>query len=335
MIGVGMVGTGFWAKMVQLPVFDQMPDFKVMGILSRQPANARKTAEKFGIPKTYETLEQLVLDPAVQLVNICAPNHLHCELALSAFEHGKDVICIKPLASNLADAKEMVQAAERSACRLFYAENVNFIPALSRLKEMVDAGTYGKLFRIKACQGIGQPHADWFQNRQLSGGGCLIDMAVHGLAFLNWFAGQSPAVRIHAEAGTFLHPYEVEDTSVIVVRFANGMIGQTEDSWSLAGGFDSRFEIFGTKGHAHLDLLSGHPIRSALGGTSEGGGSLFHYHASEEHFVKDGHLAMFRHFRDCLLTGAQCRSTGADGLRIMELVEAAYQSIGQQRPIEL
>ena len=119
--------------MVQLPVFDQIPDFKVMGILS-QPANARKTAEKFGIPKAYETLEQLVLDPAVQLVNICAPNHLHCELALSAFEHGKDVICIKPLASNLAEAKEMVQAAERSACRLFYAENVNFIPALSRLE---------------------------------------------------------------------------------------------------------------------------------------------------------------------------------------------------------
>jgi predicted dehydrogenase len=127
----------------------------------------------------------------------------------------------------------------------------------------------------------------------------------------------------------------VEDTSVIIIRFANGMIGQTEDSWSLAGGFDSRFEIFGTKGHAHLDLLSGHPIRSALGGASEGGGSLFHYHAIDEHFVKDGHLAMFEHFHDCLLTGEQCESTGADGLRIMELVDAAYQSIGQQRPIEL
>jgi predicted dehydrogenase len=334
-IGVGMVGTGFWANMIQLPVLGQIPDFQLIGVLSRDPENARKTAARFGIPTAYETLEQLVSDSAVQLVNICAPNNLHREFALAAFEHGKDVICIKPLATNLTEAREIVQAAERSGRRLFYAEDVNFIPALRRLKAMIDAGTYGKVFRVKACEGIGQPHADWFWDRQVSGGGCIIDMAVHGLAFLNWFAGKNRPVRIHAEAGTFLHSCDVEDTSVIVIRFENGMIGQTEDSWSLAGGFDSRFEIFGTKGHAHLDLLSGHPIRSALGGASEGGGSLFHYHAIEEHFVKDGHLAMFKHFRDCLATGESCQSTGREGLRIMELVDAAYKSIREQRPIEL
>jgi predicted dehydrogenase len=113
------VGTGFWAKMIQLPVFDQIPDFKVIGILAREPAKARKTAERFGVPKTYETPEQLVSDSAVQIVNICAPNHLHREFALAAFEHGKDVICIKPLASNLAAAKEMVEAAEKSGRACF------------------------------------------------------------------------------------------------------------------------------------------------------------------------------------------------------------------------
>jgi predicted dehydrogenase len=130
-IGVGMVGTGFWAKTIQLPVLDQIPDYQVIGLLSREPANARKTAEKFGIPKTYETPEQLVSDSAVQIVNICAPNHLHRQFALAAFEHGKDVICIKPLASNLTDAQEMVEAAERFGRRLFYAENVNFFPRSS------------------------------------------------------------------------------------------------------------------------------------------------------------------------------------------------------------
>src|SRR6476659_1128744 len=69
-IGVGMVGTGFWANMIQLPVLGQVPDFQVIGVLSRDPENARKTAARFGIPTAYETLEQLVSDPAVQLVNI-------------------------------------------------------------------------------------------------------------------------------------------------------------------------------------------------------------------------------------------------------------------------
>jgi predicted dehydrogenase len=335
MIGIGMVGAGFWANMIQLPVFQQIPEYNVVGILSRDPANAKKTAAKFNIRKAYNSVTELIMDPEVQVVNICAPNYLHSEIALAAFEHGKDVICIKPLASSLAAAHAMVQAAERAGRLLLYAENVKFIPALTRLKAMVDGGSYGSLFRVKACEGIGKPHADWFRDRRLSGGGCVIDMAVHGLAFLNWFAEDSRPVRIHAEVGTFLHPYDVEDTSVIVVRFENGMIGQTEDSWSLAGGFDSRFEVFGTKGHAHLDLLSGHPIRSALGGATEGGGSLFHYHAAEEHFVKDGHLAMFNHFRDCLLSGEVCRSAGADGLRVMELIDAAYQSITKQHPKEL
>src|SRR3984893_10087334 len=192
--------------MIQLPVFAQIPDFQVIVVLSREPANARRTAEKFGIPKAYETAEQLLSDPAVQIVNICAPNHLHREFALAAFEHGKDVICIKPLASNLAGAEEMVEAAERSRRCLFYAENVNFIPALRRLKAMVDAGTYGKVFRVKACEGIGQPHADWFRNRQVSGGGCVIDMAVHGLALLHWFAGRSLPATNQAEAVTLLSP---------------------------------------------------------------------------------------------------------------------------------
>jgi predicted dehydrogenase len=335
MIGVGMAGAGFWADTVHLPAFHRIPGFSVVGILSGTPDNGRKAAAKFGIPKVYESSMDLVRDPDIQLVNICVPNYLHADIALAAFEHGKDVICIKPLAHNLAAAIEMVRAAERSGRRLFYAENVPFIPALTRVKALVASGVYGDLFRLKACEGIGQPHAAWFSDPAQSGGGCIVDMAVHGLSFLKWMAGDSRPVRISAEAGTFVHECEVEDTSVITVRFENGIIGQTEDSWSLAGGFDSRFELFGTKGHALIDLLYGHPIRSALGGAIKGGGNLLYYHPIEEHFVKDGHLAMFTHFRDCLLNDAPCLSDGMTGLRIMELVDAAYRSIKEKRVVAL
>ena len=200
---------------------------------------------------------------------------------------------------------------------------------------MVDAGSYGSIFRVKACQGIGKLHADWFQDRAQSGGGCIIDMAVHGFAFLRWLAGESRPVRVVAEAGTFVHRQKVEDTSVIIVRFDNGMIGQTEDSWSLVGGFDSRFEVFGTKGHAMVDLLYGHPIRSALGGATEGGSNMLHFQAADDHFIKDGHLAMMSHFLDCIEHGVPCHSAGEDGLRILELVDAAYRSMERQSSVTL
>jgi len=336
MIRVGIVGSGFWARMVHIPAFQHIAGYEVIAVVAGRPERAKSVADEFGIQKHYANYEQLIRDRDIDVVDVCAPNALHAEVTLAALNHGKHVICIKPLATNLADAQRMVDEARKRDRSIYYAENVRFIPALTRLKEMVDAGTYGSIFRVKACQGIGKLHADWFQDPAQSGGGCIIDMAVHGLSFLQWFAGESRAVRVVAEAGTFVHRQNVEDTSVILVRFDSGIIGQTEDGWSLVGGFDSRFEVFGTKGHAMIDLLYGHPIRSVLGGeAAEGGVNVLRFQAVDDHFVKDGHLAMMTHFSDCIENGVRCRSTAEDGLRVMELVDAAYRSVNQLGTVTL
>jgi predicted dehydrogenase len=335
MIRIGIVGAGFWAKMIHLPAFRSIPGYQVIGLTSGSVEKARIVAQQFGIRKVYPNYHELIQDAEIDVVDICAPNSLHAEVTLQSLVNNKDVICIKPLATRLQDARRMVSEAQKRGRKILYAENVPFIPALTRLKAMIDEGVYGQIFRVKACEGIGQLHADWFKDPSRSGGGCIIDMAVHGLSFLQWMAGQSKPVRVVAEAGTFVHPQEVEDTSVILVRFDNGMIGQTEDSWSLVGGFDSRFEVFGTRGHAMIDLLYAHPIRSALGQAHEGGANALHFHPVDDHFVKDGHLSMMKHFLACLDNGAPCRSTGEDGLRVMELVDAAYRSLNQHCSITL
>jgi predicted dehydrogenase len=335
MIRIGLVGAGFWAKMIHLPTFQSIPGYQVVGLTSGSFENATMTARQFGIKKVYPDYHELIRDREVDVVDICAPNFLHAEVTLEALVQGKDVICIKPLATSLQEAQQMVAEAQERGRKIYYAENVPFIPALTRLKTLIDEGVYGKIFRAKACEGIGQLHADWFKDPGRSGGGCIIDMAVHGLSFLQWMAGEFKAVRVVAEAGTFVHQQEVEDTSVILVRFENGMIGQTEDSWSLVGGFDSRFEVFGTKGHAMVDLLYGHPIRSALGQAKEGGANALYFHPVDDHFVKDGHLAMMKHFLSCLESDGPCRATGEDGLRIMELVDAAYRSVNQHCSVTL
>jgi predicted dehydrogenase len=84
-----------------------------------------------------------------------------------------------------------------------------------------------------------------------------------------------------------------------------------------------------------VDLLYAHPIRSALGQAEEGGANALHFHAVDDHFVKDGHLAMLKHFLTCIESGEPCRSTGEDGLRIMEMVDAAYRSISQHSSVTL
>ncbi len=328
MIGVGIVGAGFWSRLVQIPAFMSIPGWNVVGIASGHRQNAESLAVEFGIEKVYDDYAGLIDDDSVEVVDIVTPNHLHREIAVRAMAAGKHVICIKPLAHTLGDAEAIVAAAQKYDRRLFYAENVLFTPALRTFKALVDEGVYGDVFRTKSIHGVGMPHGSWFFDPKLSGGGCIIDMAVHGLAFLDWFSGKAGVHSIHAEAGTFLHTsHPVEDTSVLQLRFDDGRMGQTEDSWATPGGFDLRYEAYGSTGHGFVDLLHGHPIRSITGGNVEGAANALRYHAVDEHFVKDGHRDMMQHFLDVLVDGVPNESGGLEGFRVMQLVEAAYRSV--------
>lgn len=334
-VGVGIVGAGFWSKLVHIPALQRLPGFAIVGVASSTEANAKAAAQASGIPKAFAGYRELIADPDIALVDIVTPNYLHREIAVAAMTEGKDVIIIKPLAMNLADAGAILEAAAKYGRKIFYAENVPFTPALIAFKALVDQGLYGKIFRSKSMHGVGGPHAAWFSDPAKSGGGAIIDMAVHGMAFQQWFANGANPVSIHAEAGSFVHDFPVEDTSVLLVRYDDGRIAQLEDSWSLPGGFDGRYEVFGTRGHGFLDLLYGHPIRSVLGGNSEGGSNSIHYHAVDDHFIKDGHLGMMEHFLACLTDGAECRSSGAHGYRIMQIVDAAYRSLQTGAPAKI
>ncbi len=328
MTGVGIVGAGYWSRLVQVPAFQAIPGWDIVGIASGRPQSARALADRIGLPEVFEDYKDLIEDDRVEVVNIATPNHLHREIAVRAMAAGKHVICIKPLAHTLRDAEAMLAAAEKYGRRLFYAENVRFTPALQALDELVREGTYGDVFRTKAIHGVGMPHGSWFLDPELSGGGCIIDMAVHGLAFLDWFSQQAEVSSVFARAANFVSPGSpVEDTSILQLSFADGRLGQTEDSWATPGGFDLRYEVYGSTGHAFVDLMYGHPIRSVIGGNAEARASSVRFDPVDAHFIRDGHRRMMEHFLDVLVDDAPLQSGGLEGFRIMQLVDAAYASV--------
>jgi predicted dehydrogenase len=331
-LGIAVVGAGFWAQEMHLPAFARIADAQVVGVAAARAANARAAADRFGVERSTDDYRELLRDPRVDVVDVVTPNDLHAEVALAAAEAGKHVICIKPLARTLAEGRRVVAAARAAGTRVFYAENVPFIPAVEQARRVVDAGGIGRVIRVKACEGIEAPHAEWFHDAARSGGGAIIDMAVHSLAFCAAFAG-APLATVYAEVATFVHErvtQPVEDTAVLTLRFANGVIGQCEDSWSLAGAMDSRFEVFGTEGRILVDNLHRQPLQVvsrtgyALGGQPVGSGWSFPGAIPGD--VADGHLAMLQHFLTCVRSGEPSRSEGEEGLRILAAVEAATRS---------
>ena len=336
-IGVAIFGAGFWANEMHLPVLSRLPGVSVKGIASGSDDHARRSAERFGIQRWTTDYRTLLDDPSVDIVDILAPNYLHAPMAIAAAQAGKHVMCIKPLALNMQEARQIEAAVQAAGTRFFYAENVPFIPALRRTREIIEEGALGEVFRVKACEGIGAPPNSWLFDPKKSGGGAIIDMAVHSLAFCRWMAG-GEVESVFAQAGTFVHQgkTENEDTATLILRFRNGVIGQCEDSWSLSGAMDSRFEVFGTQGRILIDNLHRQPIQvvsetgySYWGGPKESGkGWTFPLPLPGD--VNDGQYAMLEHFIDCLRSGRPSRSELADGIAIQATVEAAYRSLKSQ-----
>lgn len=330
-VGVGVIGCGTWANLMHLPAFQQIDKARVVAVASRSGKHARETANKFGVPHWYTDYRKLLDNPQVQVVDILTPNYLHAEMSIAAAEAGKHIICIKPIALKLEEANRMIKMANKKGVLLMYAENIMFVPSLVKVKQIVDEGKIGKVFRVKAYEGIPQPHASWFFDRTQMGGGCIIDMAVHSIAFCQWIA-ESKVERVYAEAGTFLHSMESEDTAVLTIKFSNGVIGHTEDSWSLVGAMDSRFEVFGTEGRIMVDNLYNHPIRMV---TREQKGWSFPLPQGGE--ILDGHLAMLEYFVDCVVEGKKPCLTGENGRSILAVVKAAYKSLktGRAETVEI
>jgi predicted dehydrogenase len=329
-VGVSVVGAGFWAREMHLPALAQLPGVRITSVVATSEESARRAAEPYGA-RALTDIAAAAQDPDTDVIDVVAPPDVHLAAVETAAAHGKHAICIKPLARDLDEADRMLAAVERAGTRLFYAENVPFIPALHEAKKVVDAGDIGDVFRVKACEGIGEPHSAWFYDPARSGGGAILDMAVHSLEFCRFFAG-APVTGVYAEAGTFVHGGRTtaEDTAVLTLRFANGVIGQCEDSWSLVGAMDSRFEVYGTRGRILVDNLHRQPLQVVTGDAG------WSYPMPIAGLVADGHLAMLGHFLDYLRTGAPSLCDGQVGRDVLAVVDAAYRSVasGQREEIK-
>lgn len=327
-LGVCVVGAGFWANQMHLPAFQRIPDARVVRVVSASEASARHLAETYGVPSWGTELAAALADPEVDVVDIVAPPDVHRDAVVAAAGAGKDAICIKPLARSVAEAEEMLAAVAGAGTRLLYAENVPFIPAVQEMKRLVDAGHIGDVFRVKASEGIGRPHSSWFFDPARSGGGAILDMAVHSLEFCRYFA-QAAIESVYADGGTFVWGEETsaEDTALLTLRFSNGVLGQCEDSWSLVGAMDSRFEVYGTGGRILVDNLHRQPIQVISQAGSPAGPAGWSYPMPVPGMLADGHLDMLSHFVDCLITGTPSRSEGQVGLEVLRVVDAATRSM--------
>lgn len=340
-IRVGVVGLGIGRHHVA--GYQAHPEAEVVGIADLDEARLAEIGDQYGVANRYATLGDMLAAQALDVVSVATPNKLHMPLTVEALEAGCHVLCEKPMAISAAEARQMLTAAEQAGRRLMISFSYRFNEQSQALKERVDAGELGEIYfgRTVWHRRRGMPRfGGWFGQKAMSGGGPLIDLGVHRLDLALWLMGYPKPVWVMG--GAYNHiaselalaqgvEYDVEDLAVAMIRFENGATLAVEASWAANVQERELMEtrLLGTRGGlVQRNLNEGYEFEAEL--YLERAGA--HYDM-KLHAPPRSRTNAMQHFIDCLVGDVPHIATGEEGLLVMEILDAIYESAGKGEPV--
>ncbi|HAJ95435.1 MAG TPA: hypothetical protein DCP02_04285 [Actinobacteria bacterium] len=271
-LGIGMVGYGFIGKVhtlsyLNLPYYYKpMPArLKMVGVASVPIADAQEGVEQAGFEFATDNWKDLLKRDDIDIIEVCTPNFLHKEIIIESLKAGKHVNCEKPLAMNLAEAKDIVEAADAHPALISQMTfEYRYQPAMMRAKKLIDEGFLGRIYSARIVylhSGNSDPNRPlhWKIQKKFCGGGSLYDLASHVIDLTRFLLGDFKKVFSRLEIFTKKRPLpgkpgefgevDVDDLALIMFESQNGCIGTLEGSKVATGVNDEyRIEIHGEKG---------------------------------------------------------------------------------------
>jgi 1,5-anhydro-D-fructose reductase (1,5-anhydro-D-mannitol-forming) len=291
----------------------------VTAVMSRDAERGKAYAAEFAIPKSVTDLNSLWAD--VDAVYIATTNERHRDESIAAAEAGKHVLCEKPLATRLEDARAMVDACARAGVVMGVNHHLRNAATHRAIRDAIKSGRIGRPLAARVVHGGSLPEhlRTWRLQEASGGGGAIMDLTVHDADLLRFLISDEPeAVSALAQNGGLAAP-GVEDAAVIQLRFASGLIAQLHDSFTTPY-LRTMVEVHGTEGSiTALDCMSQRPGGTVAIRTAAGEEQLKLTH--ENYYVRG-----LRAFHDAIAGRGQPVCTGEDGLRSLAVALAARRS---------
>jgi predicted dehydrogenase len=354
-LNFALVGCGGITLQNHLPGLALCPEVRVTALCDADAATLERARQQTGATIVSNDFEQIVTRDDVHAVIIATPNHTHVPVALAALRAGKHVLCEKPLALNVADARRLAEAAEAAGVRHMTAFTYRFVPAMRYLSHLIAQGDLGQPYHYRSCrlQDWGTRNLGWRQVKQFAGTGELGDMLSHRIDFAHHLVG--PMRRLVANVKTLTpvrdgKPNDTDDWVAILAEFKNDATGVLESS-KLASGRNESWrsldyvEINGSE--ATFEFTTGR--WDSLQHGRRGGPGLQTLSVPREFWTWPGSprdpgvgdpLVSFRYdqafeFVDAIRQQRPCAVTFADGVRSQEVMDAAIESAAQGKWVDL
>jgi len=324
-VRIAVIGLGGFARERALPAIQDGRLCAATVLVSSSPEKAATVADEFDVERTitYDEFHDGAAAAEYDAVYVATPPAFHREYAERAANLGKHVLCEKPLAADLDDARQMVDAAAETGVVLMTAYRLRTEPAIRRMREVVRDGVIGDPVQLHG--GFSSKLLDhvspesWRLDPDIAGGGALMDLGVYPLNTTRFLLDVDPAA-VRADTAFTDPPFDrVEGHASVTLSFADGTTACCTASFDAHS--DSHIKVLGTDG-----LIS---IRSPFGGyvtqeiVVERGETRTEYTGP----TVDEVCEEFDYFANCILDGATgCESDGEEGLTDLRVIEAAYES---------
>ncbi|MBT3293689.1 MAG: Gfo/Idh/MocA family oxidoreductase [Verrucomicrobia bacterium] len=340
---VGVIGLGMGRSHVK--AFNAHEQTEVVAICDQDEDRLAEVGEANDVAGRYTDAAAMIAAEKLDIVSIATPNKFHHPYTLMAFEAGAHVFCEKPMAMNADEAREMIAAGRAAGKRLMINFSYRFSPQSWALKKEVDRGTLGDIYfaRTQWLRRRGMPgFGGWFGTKALAGGGPLIDLGVHRLDLALWLMGYPQPVWVMGR--TYDHiasalakeqgkTFDVEDMAVALITFDNGATLEVEASWAgnIAESELMQTRLLGTK--AGL-------LQHNVNGTYEFEAKLYEERDGAQYDMElrppvPGVESAQAHFVNALVADTPHIATGEEGLIVMELLDAIYESARLGEPVKI
>lgn len=318
-VRIGLIGAGDIAG-AHVAGYRRNPDtVEFAAVADPVRANAEKRRGDDERVRIYADYREMIAAGGLDAVDICLPHHLHADAVIAAADAGLHVLCEKPLCLSLDEAAAITAAVERNGVTVMCAHNQLFLPAVAAAKALVASGALGRVFEVRTTDSFYNDFTvesmGWRAQAATAGGGELIDTGYHPLYLLEHLAGGTPVEVAAMLSRHRLEFMEGEDSAQVLVRYDNGVVGHVTTSWAYEPAVGTeKFSLVGEKGSLSSD---GTTLISRVRGEEPVTTTFEPVHEF---------AAEVAHFAECILEGRRPIQTHVEGIDVLGVILAAYES---------
>jgi UDP-N-acetylglucosamine 3-dehydrogenase len=311
-LGVAVIGTGFWGKN-HARVYKELASTELVAICDVNAEIAKSIADQFGV-KAYTTSTQMLKNQEIEAVSVCTWSTVLAKEALKALEAGKHVLVEKPMATNTKQAERLLETAEKNGLHLTVGFLMRFIPGLRHIREAIESKKIGELVCATARRVSQWPE-------RIGDVGVVKDVAIHDIDVMRYIFNEDP-ITVYAKTGSMRHK-KFEDYAQIMLTYKDGKSAFIESNW-LTPYKTRMLMVTGSDAIMRLDYITQELW------IEEPKETLQPRYPWQEPLKLE-----LQHFADCILAKKKPLITAADGLKALQIAEAALQSSAKNRAIKL